>query len=106
MRKAFLYLLAINLLDYFTTAYFVQRQGYEMEANPALVWLMTITDTHYSILLYKFLVIGLYAGSMFLLYKRHPERFALPFWRWVVYLFNIAYTLIVLRSLHTIFIAQ
>jgi hypothetical protein len=106
MRRAFIYLLFINLLDYFTTAIFVTQQGYEVEANPIMAWLMKASDTHYSILFYKMLVIALYAGSMFLLYKRHPDRFALPFWRWVVYLFNFAYTVVVLRSLYTIFVIQ
>jgi hypothetical protein len=106
MRKAFIYLLFVQLADYVTTAYLVAKQGFTVEANPWLLHLMQLSDSHYAILWYKLIAYSLYSGSMFLLYKRHPERFALPFWRWVVYAFNTAYTLVILRTLYMIFLQQ
>lgn len=104
MRRAFLYLLLLQLVDYVTTAHVVARQGFDMEANQWLLHLMRISGTPYAILGFKLFAFTIYAGAMYALYIFQPERFARPIWRWVVYLFNIAYTVVVLRTIYIIVI--
>jgi hypothetical protein len=102
MRKAFLYLLLVQLLDYATTAYLVLKQGYDVEANPVLLHLMKTNDSPFAIFFFKILVFGIYAAAMYTLYRCRPDRFQIPLWRWVVYFFNIAYTVVVLRTIYII----
>jgi hypothetical protein len=102
MKRAFWYLVVINILDYLTTAYLVYKQGFIVEANPILLYTMQITGTVLVILGIKLSMLALYAYFMYLLSVYHPNRYKHPMWLWVISTINIAYTFVVLRSIYVI----
>ena len=48
----------VNLLDFFTTKHIVDQSGFEMEANPFLLYLMNLTETVWVIFWVKAMILG------------------------------------------------
>lgn len=60
---------ALNLIDYAFTAYWVNRYGLEVEANPVGRWLFA----HDAALAVKILAVGALLAVLGLLIHRHPK---------------------------------
>lgn len=95
-------MLLINFLDYFTTAELIKRTGFEIEANAFLRNLMYATNTPHIILLAKFIPLILFGLGMWVMKRNHPQRYALPVWKWIVWTINIVLTGIVMGSIYTL----
>ncbi len=99
MRLAYLYLIFITLLDYLTTHVLVARQGFEIEANPFLRYLITTVESTYPILVIKLITVVVYGLALYTLKVYYPQRYALPVWTWVTVGIDMLLTGIVIGAI-------
>jgi len=97
----FLILIILNILDFYSTAILINADGLEVETNPIVVWLSTVTGTFWVIFLVKGMFLALLGYGI-----NHRNRGFLTdnVIKPILVLLNIGYIAVVMGNFHLIYI--
>jgi len=97
----FLILIILNILDFYSTAILINLVGPEVEANPIVVWLFTVTGTFWTVFLVKGMLLALLGYGI-----NHRNRGFLTdnVIKPILVLLNIGYIAVVMGNFHLIYI--